>query len=127
MTSAATANRYYGPYMVYHSTDWDQYLDNDYARLGGNNASMTLRDRLRRIEGIVDVRRLDFLTDDDNPFTFIFVQMTSDVARAVVGLDLTTVQWESVGGMRLDFKVMTISVPQLRSDFEGRTGILIAN
>jgi hypothetical protein len=119
--------RYYGPYMVYHSTDWDQYLDNDYARLGGNNANMTLRDRLRRIEGIVDVRRLDFLTDDDNPFTFIFVQMTSDVARAVVGLDMTTVQWESVGGMRLDFKVMTISVPQLRSDFEGRTGILIAN
>ena len=55
-------NLFYGPYMVYHSTDWDQWLDNDYARLGGNNASMTLRDRLKAIDGIEDVKRLDFLT-----------------------------------------------------------------
>lgn len=113
--------RHYGPYMIYHSTDWDAYLDNDYARLGGNNANMTLRDRIRAIDGIIDVRRLDFLT---STFTMIMVQMTPDVARAINGLDLTTVQWEEKGGMQLQFKVMCIQVPQLRYDYNGNSGIM---
>lgn len=115
--------KFYGPYMIYHSTDWDQYLDNDYARLGGNNANMTLRDRLRAIEGIEDVRRLDFLT---STFTLIMVQMTPDVARAINGMDITTVQWESQGGMRLNFKVMCIQVPQIRYDYNGVAAIIHA-
>ena len=121
MRNSLYANKFYGPFMCYHSTDWDLYLDNDYARLGGNNANMTLRDRIRAIEGITDVRRLDFLT---STFTMILVQMTADVARAVNGMDITTVQWESQGGMRVNFKVMCIQVPQLRADFNGNCGIL---
>lgn len=113
----------FGPFMLYHSPDWDQFMDNDYILTGGNVATQTLRERLRAIEGIQDVRRLDFLT---NTFTLLMVQMTSDVARAVNGMDITTVQWETQGGMRLNFKVMAIHVPQLRADFNGSTGILHA-
>ncbi len=121
------ANKFYGPFMLYHSTDWDAYMDNDYARLGGNNANMTLRDRLKAIDGIKGVKRLDFLTAaNSHAFTMVMVQMTSDVARAVNGMDITTVQWESVGGMRLNFKVMCIQVPQLRCDYYGNCGILHA-
>lgn len=154
--------KFYGPFMVYHSTDWDQYLDNDYARLGGDNASMTLRDRIRKIEGIQDVRRLDMLfatadlpqtnpywtsstvgttgktvytgpggenlnTTTGNPFTFIVVNMQPETARAVNGMDITTVQWEQKGGMQLNFKVMAIQVPQLRADFYGNCGIVQAS
>jgi len=121
-----SAQRFYGPFMVYHSTDWDQYMDNDYILTGGNVATQTLRNRLRAIETIQDVRRLDFLDSTTNPFTLIFVQMTSEVARAVNGMDITTVQWETQGGMRLNFKVMAIQVPQIRSDYNGRSGILVA-
>lgn len=121
-----TANLFYGPFMVYHSNDWSRFMDNDYARLGGNNASMTLRDRLRKIDGIQDVRRLDYLESGSNPYTLLFVQMTQDVARAVVGMDMTTIQWESQGGLRLNFKVMCIHVPQLRADYNGKCGILQA-
>lgn len=118
---------FYGPFMIYHSTDWDKYLDNDYARLGGNNANMTLRDRLRGIEGINDVRRLDFLTAaNSHAFTMIMVQMTGDVARAVNGMNMSVVQWESNGGSKLNFKVMCIWVPQLRADINGNCGILHA-
>lgn len=124
MRELAYAANYFGPFMLYHSTDWDQYLDNDYARLGGNNASMTLRDRLKKIDGISDVRRLDFLPGASYPFEMILVQMTSDVARAVSGMDITTIQWDAVGGMRKNFKVMAIMVPQLRADFNGNTGIV---
>jgi hypothetical protein len=117
-------DRFYGPFMLYHSTDWDAYLDNDYYALatsGMTAPSQTLRNRIRAIEGIQDVRRLDFLTDT---FTLLMVQMTPDVARAVIGMDITTVQWESQGGMRLNFKVMAIMVPQIRSDYSDRCGII---
>lgn len=116
-------DRFYGPFMLYHSTGYDQYLDNDYFRTGGTSVLQTLRQRIESIDGIAGVRRLDFLTSG---FQMIMVQMTPDVARAVNGMDITTVQWESVGGMRLNFKVMAIQVPQLRADYDGRCGILHA-
>jgi len=121
---ALRENKFYGPFMVYHSPDWSRYLDADYYRLESSGAvapTKTLRNRLREIEDVRDVKRLDLLP---NPFTFLLIQMTSDVARAVNGLNMTTVQWETQGGMRLNFKVMCIHVPQLRSDFYGNCGIL---
>jgi hypothetical protein len=107
---------HYGPYTVYTSTDWDQYLDNEFK----TNSDKSLRQRLLEIDGISAIKRLDFLT---NTFTVLFVQMTPDVARAVNGMELTTVQWESMGGMKIHFKVMAIKVPQIRSDFNERSGI----
>lgn len=142
------AHKFYGPFMVYHSNDWDQYLDQDYIVVGGGTGStsgvttQTLRDRLRAIGDIADVRRLDFLFSSlsglaalgpgsENisagyPFTMIFVQMTPDVAQAINGMDLTTVQWETLGGMQINFKVMAIQVPRIRSDYYGNCGILHA-
>lgn len=108
---------HYGPFMLYHSRDWTKYMDQDYSADKGDN---TVRDRLKKIDGISDVRRLDLLS---NTFTIILVQMTSEVARAVNGMNMTTVRWEGQGGMRLYFKVMAIQVPQLRSDYNGFTGI----
>jgi hypothetical protein len=123
---ALRENFFYGPFVLYHSPDWQTYLDGDYYRLESSGAvapTKTLRSRLKEIEDIRDVKRLDFLI---KPFTFVFVQMTTDVARAVNGLNITTVQWETKGGMQLNFKVMCIHVPQLRSDFYGNCGILEA-
>ena len=58
-----------------------------------------------------------------HPFRLIMIQMNSEVARAVNGMDITTIQWETVGGLQLNFKVMCIQVPQLRADFYGNCGI----
>lgn len=120
------AAKRYGPFMLYHSNDWDRFMDDDYILTGGNVTTSTLRERLKAIEGISDVRRLDFFPGNVAAFQLLLVQMTSDIARAVVGMDITTVQWESQGGMRLNFKVMAIMVPQLRADFNGSCGILHA-
>ena len=144
-------NKFYGPFMLYHSNDWDKYLDNDYyvtVTSGAVAPTKTLRERLRAIDGIQDVRRLDmfFATAPAastaagtpqgapgpgyaglgltlNPFTLILVQMTPDVARAVTGMDISTIQWESHGGLRLNFKVMAIQVPQLRADYYNNCGL----
>ncbi len=109
--------KYYGPWVLYNSNAWDAFLDEDYSTAKGDN---TLRERLRKIEGIIDVRTSDFLSGT----TLILVQQTTDVARAVIGMDITTMQWETHGGMELNFKVMAILVPQLRSDFNNNTGIV---
>lgn len=132
MRDILLGQNFFGPYMVYHSNDWDQYLDNDYAFTNGSNwatnPNMTLRDRLRKTDGVVDVRRLDFWTPINSsnaslPYQLLMIQMTSEVARAVIGLDITTVQWPEKGGLEENFKVMTIMVPQLRADFNGNCGM----
>lgn len=108
---------HFGPWMLYCSPSWDVYMDDDYSTQKGD---LTLRERLRRIEGIQDVRTLDYLTG----YKLVLVQMTADVARMVVGMDITTVQWETHGGMMLHFKVMAILVPQIRADYNGNCGIV---
>lgn len=153
---ALRANKFYGPWYLYTSNDWDQYLDRPYlvTSAAGSIAGLstnTLRQQICNIgEGdgqgpgdkqILGVRRLDFLfsstpaastgpggenLNGTYPFTMIFVQMTPDVARAVNGLDITTIQWETVGGMQINFKFMAIQFAQLRSDKYGNCGILHA-
>jgi len=110
---------YFGPWVIYNAPDWDQYLDDDYSAQKGDN---TLRERLKAIQGIADVRTADYL--GTGTWDIFLVQQTSDVIREVIGLDITTVQWEEMGGLRVHFKVMAIMVPQLRADFYGNTGIV---
>lgn len=117
MRQQAYDANHYGPYVLYCSPLWDQYLDTDYSSAKGDN---TLRDRIRAISNITDIRTADYLTGTQ----LILVQQTANVARAVVGMDITTVQWESQGGMQLNYKVMAILVPQLRADQAGNTGIV---
>lgn len=109
--------KHYGPWKLLCSTSWDQYLDKDYSANKGDN---TLRERLAKIDGITMVETVDFLSAD----TLILVQLTSDVIRMVRGVDITTVQWDTEGGMRKNFKVMAIMVPQVRADINSNTGIV---
>jgi uncharacterized linocin/CFP29 family protein len=130
-------DKQYGPYMIYHSTDWDQYLDNDYSFTNGANwasvPSQTLRQRIRQIgaeEGagqILGVKRLDFLTPAlSHAFTLVMVNMNATVVQAINAMDVTTVQWETLGGMRKNYKVMAIQSILCRSDYNGNCGILHA-
>lgn len=118
MRKQSTDNGYYGPWVLYYSPAWYGYMDEDYHSTDRTN--MTLRRRLENVEGIVAVKPADYLTGT----TLVLVQQTPDVARVVVGMDITTVQWETHGGMQLNYKVMAIIVPQLRSDYSNQTGIV---
>jgi len=117
MRQQSTDNNYFGPWMLYVSPNWDLHLDTDYSDAKGDN---TLRERLKKINGITDIRTVDYLSGHQ----MILVQMTSDVVRLVNGMDITTLQWETDGGMRIHFKVMAIWVPQIRSDYDDQTGIV---
>ena len=73
-----------------------------------------------QIDGISSIRRLDYLT---NTFTVLFIQMVPEVAQAVVGMPITTVQWDTRGGAQKNFKVMTIQCPWLHADYYDQCGI----
>lgn len=119
MRQLSTNNNYFGPWRMYVSPDWDVYLDDDFKA----NSDITLRQRLTAINGISEIVTLDYLTG----LQIVMVQMTSDVARLVNGMDITTLQWEEDGGMVVHFKVMAIWVPQIRSDIDEQTGIVHGN
>lgn len=120
MRQASQQALHYGPWVLYTSLAWDAFLDNDLNAVDANSSNITLRDRIRRIDGIEDVVTLDYL----NGYDMVMVQQTTNVVREVVGMDITTVQWETHGGLQLHFKVMCILVPQLRADYNGNTGIV---
>lgn len=124
MREALYAAGFYGPFMLYHTPAYDAVFDDDYYRTGGTSVTRTLRERIASIDGVAGIRRLDFWTG--STYQMVMVQMTSDVARAIIGMPLTTVQWETKGGMQINWKVMTIQVPQLRADYAGNCGILHA-
>lgn len=109
--------KHFGPWIVFNSPAWDPYLDDDYSAAKGDN---TLRERALKIKNLADMVTLDFMTG----YQIVMVQLTPDVMRMVMGMDVTTLQWEEKGGLEFHFKVMTIQVPQLRSDYNGNTGIV---
>lgn len=110
-------NRFFGPYNLYHSNAWSMHFDRDYSSA---YPGVTVGDRVKKITKIKKVQNLDYLTG----FQLLLIQMTPDVVQAINGMDFTTVQWEEHGGMELNFKVMAIQVPDFKTDFSGKTGIL---
>lgn len=117
MKKASQNANHYGPWKLYFGLNWDPYMDNDYKPTYN---SQTLRKRLLEIDSIQTATTVDYMPNYD----IVMVQQTSDVVRLVVGMDITTVQWESHGGMQMNFKVMCVMLPQLRGDIAGNTGIV---
>jgi hypothetical protein len=117
----ASINAYhYGPWMLYIPTGYQVTLDKDYDR---TTPGTTIRERILKIAGLQGIKVIDRLTADN----VLLVQMTSDVVRLVRGMGLTNIEWQTEGGMVTKYKVMTIQVPQIRSDQNKRSGIVHAS
>lgn len=118
LRQALINNKHFGPYIMYVNSQWAAVLDNDFSATKGD---ITLRQRIQSIEGITAIRTLDHLPTTN--WHVLLVEMTSETVRAVVGMEVQTVQWESLGGMMKHFKVMCLLVPQLRADTDGNSGV----
>lgn len=116
MKQASITDRHYGPWMLYIPTAYETVLDDDYST---SYAGSSIRKRLLEIGGIEDIKVVDKLTANN----VLLVEMQERTIRMVNGMQSTTLQWDSLGGMKLHFKVMAIQVPQLRADQDGRCGI----
>jgi len=118
MKAAALAALKFGPYQIYIPTAYDAVLDNDYNVAG--QSVLTIRERLMKLDGITGIKVVDTLPANN----VLLVQMTSDVVRLVRGMDLQNVEWGVEGNMITKYKVMTIQVPQIRSDGNGKSGVV---
>ena len=108
----------YGPYELHVPIDYWNKLQADFKA----NSDRTILERILAIQGITAVRQSSFLSGGASGEVVLF-QATSDVVDIVDGLQPTTVQWDSEGGMIANFKVMAIMVPRIKSDAKGQCGV----
>jgi hypothetical protein len=129
MVELARQQGFYGPFVLYPSSNWDQYFAWDYWRYvtsGGAAPSKTVLQRVQEIRQIQRVAFPQFFNQSDSTAELLLVEMTSQTVRAVDGMDWTTVQWTSDGGAQLMLRVMGIKVPDLRCAYVG-TDVTAAN
>jgi hypothetical protein len=115
--AALSAKYFRGPYMVYIPLAYERRMDDDYDVAGAS--LLTIRERIMKLGNIKGVKTIDTLPTDN----VLMVQMTPDVVRLVQGMGVQNVEWAVEGGMITKFKVMTIQVPQIRSDQNGNCGV----
>lgn len=109
-----------GPYVLYFAPAWSQYLDNDYASAtAGTTQTVTIRERILKIDGFQEIRTLDELSGWD----VLIVQLESQTVQEVIGMEWTSVQWEEMGGQSFNWMILGIYVPRIRADYDGNCGI----
>lgn len=121
MIAQAQAVYQFGPYFLWYSPNWQPYMNGDYSSAKGDN---TLLQRLSAIKGlsVEQVDRLAMVTG--NPYTMLLIQKSGSTIRIVSGMEITTMQWNSLDGFRVHFKVMAMKTPQLRTDQNGNSGVV---
>ena len=116
MVTAAQVDRMFGPYILYVPANFWVKLQDDYKP----NSDKTILQRVREISGIEDVKPVDKLAESN----VLLIQLTKSNVDMVIGMQPTTVQWETQGGMMMMFKVMSIMVPRIKLDHNNRSGIV---
>jgi hypothetical protein len=117
MKQASIDDYHYGPWKLYIPTAYETVLDSDYDT---TTPGTTIRERILKIGQITGIKVIDTLPANN----VLLVQLTSDVVRLVRGMGMQNVEWKSEGNLLTTYKVMTIQVPQIRSDQNSRSGIV---
>jgi hypothetical protein len=110
--------KHFGPYRLYMNSQWSKWLDIPNTSVQGGP---TLRGYLEAVGDIQSVDVLDFLPTTQ--YHVVLIEMQPQTVRAVVGMEVTTVSWESLGGYDLHYKVLALMLPNLRADSAGTSGI----
>lgn len=116
MLAAARADFNFGPFNLYVPGAYESVLDEDFKA----NSDKTIIQRLEELKSIGKVTFADKLPADN----VLLIQMSARTADIVVGVDMMVVEWESEGGMLLNFKVLAIMTPRIKPDANGNLGIV---
>ena len=117
MKQKSISNHFYGPWDLFIPTNFETKLDQDYSDAKGTN---TIRERILQISGVENIVVVDVLPESN----IVFVQRSTDVIRIVQGLALQNLQDQTEFGFVNKFKTLSIQVPQIRADQNGRTGLV---
>lgn len=119
MKQASIDSKFYGPWILYVPAAYDTVMDEDYDTSG--TSTQTIRQRIESINGISKVQVVDRLPADN----VLLVSMQSDVVDLIDGMPFQNVQWATEGGFLHHYKVMTIQVPRVKSDYNSNCGIIL--
>ncbi len=119
MINAAIADNMYGPYVLYVPKTYFVKMGEDFK----TNSDRTIMERILALPDISALRPSDNLGDGASG-EVLLVQMTSDVVDMVNGMQPTPLQWEGEGGMIVNFKIMALMVPRMKSDNATQSGIM---
>lgn len=119
MVKTANGNGFYGPFQLFYGPNWMDVLESDYSTLKGSD---TLLERLGRVKSISKIMQLDYL--NRAYYDMVLVQMSPDTVQVVNGMGFTPLQWDSNGGMKKNYMMMQIKIPQFYRNYNGTTGIV---
>lgn len=111
-----TNQRRYGPFTLYIPGAYAFRFRQDFKEF----SDKTLMERVTDEDVISRVRISDVLATGN----VIMVEMNRSVIDLAVASDVSTVQWASGSGWTNEFQVYAAWAPRLKTDFDGRTGIL---
>jgi hypothetical protein len=114
-------DKHFGKWILFVAQNYEAILDDDYGVDATTKAYIPLMDRIKKINGILDVIISDFLPDD----TVALVQMTNDTIELINGMELTTVQIMNAGGLNFEMLSFVMQTPAVKSDYDGNCGIVI--
>lgn len=115
MVAALQGDHMWGPYGIYVPQDAWIKLTSDYKA----NGDRTTLERIMAVPGIAFVKATEMIATD----IVIMVQLSPEVVRMIVGMTPTLVEWDTHGGFVKNFKVLSIMLPQIRSDQLNQSGI----
>lgn len=118
MKQASLDDLHFGPWVLYIPATYETVMDKDFDTTTATGR--TIRNRILEIEGITAVKVADTLATNN----VLLVEMKPETVRLVRGLPLQTIQWKEEGFLINKFKVVCIDIPQIRSDYNGRCGIV---
>jgi len=75
-------------------------------------------------EDVIDRVRVSDVLAEGN---VVMVEMNRSVLDLGIAADVTTIQWESGSGWTNNFQTFAAWAPRLKSDYDGRCGILHAS
>lgn len=116
MLTAAAEKNMYGPFIIYIPVGAFVNMGNDFK----SDSDKSIMARVLETPGIEAIQPSSDLAASE----VVMVQMTSDVVDMIEGIQPTMVTWESHGGMMLNFKVLAIMVPRIKSDKAGQSGVI---
>jgi hypothetical protein len=119
MIQAAQDDNFDGPYVLYYSRAWTQYLGDDFSAAKGSNTFW------QRMEDIPDIgagnfRRLNRLTG----FQLVLVNMTEETVQPIVGFDPRPVQYPNTDPFEFRLAIMAMNLTECKSEIGGECGIV---
>lgn len=118
MIAALVNLNHYGPYKVWYGTGLTATMMKRFNAFDGT----PLQTKIAELPNVSGVEQADYIPGK----RIVVCQETKDTARLVFGMDVSTLQWQSKGGLLASYIVMAIMVPQIRADAVGNTGIVDA-